>query len=63
MSSQNCLLLYPKGVYELLGVSNTKLWELRQRDDFPKPRNVDGKTVMFLRKEIEEWASAIPQGE
>lgn len=54
------LLLYPKAVAELLGVGTTKFHDIKKRPDFPKARNVDGKTPMYLRKEIEDWSNSLP---
>ncbi|BCA93800.1 hypothetical protein TUM19329_01610 [Legionella antarctica] len=51
------LLLYPNEARNLLGVRTTKFYELVKLPDFPKPRNPLGKRPMYLRKEIEDWAS------
>ena len=51
------LLLYPNEARKLLGVQTTKFYEFVKLPDFPKPRNPLGKRPMYLRKEIEEWAT------
>lgn len=62
MRNLNGLLLYPKAAAELLGIGTTKFHELKKRPDFPKARDVDGKTSMYVRKEIEEWSNSLPKG-
>jgi predicted DNA-binding transcriptional regulator AlpA len=53
------ILLYPKHAQKVLGVGPTKFYELVKLSDFPKPRNPLGKRPMYLRKEIEDWASSL----
>lgn len=51
------ILLYPRQVQKLLGIGATKFYELVKLPDFPKPRDLLGKRSIYLRKEIEDWAS------
>lgn len=51
------ILIYKIGVEKFLGISKTKYYEIVKLPDFPKARNIDGKTSMYLTKEIEEWAN------
>lgn len=53
------LLLYPKQAQRLLGVGTTKFYELIKLPDFPRPRNPLGKRPMFVRQELETWASGL----
>lgn len=53
------ILLYPKQAQKLLGIGTTKFYELVKLSDFPKSRNPLGKRPMYLRKEIEVWASSL----
>lgn len=51
------IFLYPKQAADLLGVGATKFYELNKLSDFPKPRNPLSKRPMYIRQELEEWAS------
>ena len=53
------LLVYPKHAQEILGVGTTKFYELNKLSDFPKTRNPLGKRPMYIRKEIEDWATGL----
>ncbi|MFW2534430.1 MULTISPECIES: helix-turn-helix transcriptional regulator [unclassified Legionella] len=53
------LLLYPKQAQKFLGVGTTKFYELIKLPDFPRPRNPLGKRPMFVRQELETWASGL----
>lgn len=58
------ILLYPHHVQKLLGIGSTKFYELVKLPDFPKPRNLfGGKRSVYLRTEIEVWASNLAQTE
>lgn len=50
------LLIYRKKAEEILGVGTTKFYELMKIPGFPKPKIIDGKRPMFLRKDVEDWA-------
>jgi len=46
----------------ILGVSRDKLWELRKRSDFPKPRRIPGTQVIgYLESEIDAWLQGLEQ--
>lgn len=51
------LLLYPKQAANLLGVGTTQFYELNKLPTFPKSRNPLGKRPMYIRHEIEAWAT------
>lgn len=61
MDNEEPLLLYPQDARNLIGVKNTKFYELAKLPDFPKPRNPLGKRPMYLRKEIEDWVNGLPE--
>jgi predicted DNA-binding transcriptional regulator AlpA len=42
-----------------LGVSRAGAYRLRARSDFPKPMALEGVGVVFLRAELEKWASGL----
>lgn len=56
---QESIFLYPKQAQQFLGVGTTKFYELIKLPDFPKPRNPLGKRPMFVRKELESWATSL----
>jgi predicted DNA-binding transcriptional regulator AlpA len=53
------LLIYRKKAEEILGVGTTKFYELMKLPTFPKPKIVDGKRPMYLRKDVEDWALSL----
>ncbi|CAM3001219.1 helix-turn-helix transcriptional regulator [Legionella worsleiensis] len=58
------ILLYPNQAQKLLGIGTTKFYELVKLPDFPKPRNLfGGKRSVYLRNEIEEWATNLAKTE
>ena len=39
-------------VLHILGVSNSTLWRMIRRDDFPKPVQISARRVGFLSSEV-----------
>ena len=50
------LLLYVKQLADLLGVSDSSVYELIQEDGFPSLRI--GKRIVIPKEELREWISA-----
>ena len=50
------LLLNVKQLADLLGVSDSSVYELIQEDDFPSPRI--GKRIVIPKEELREWITA-----
>lgn len=50
------LLLNVKQLADLLGVSDSSVYELIQEDDFPSLRI--GKRIVIPKEELREWISA-----
>ena len=63
MRDEKSLLIYPRDAQKLLGVGTTKFYELVRLPSFPRPKNLQGKRPMFLRSELIEWASNLPNDE
>lgn len=53
------LLVYPKQVYELLGISQAKFSEIRKLPGFPKPVRPAMKRTMYVRAQIEAWVKSL----
>ena len=54
------LLLNVKQLAELLGVSDSSVYELIQKDDFPSLRI--GKRIVIHKEELRKWISAHTKG-
>ena len=54
------LLLNVKQLAELLGVSDSSVYELIQEDDFPTLRI--GKRIVIPKEELRKWISAHTKG-
>ena len=54
------LLLNVKQLAELLGVSDSSVYELIQKDDFPSLRI--GKPIVIPKEELRKWISAHTKG-
>ena len=54
------LLLNVKQLAELLGVSDSSVYELIQKDDFPSLRI--GKRIVVPKEELRKWISAHTKG-
>ena len=54
------LLLNVKQLAELLGVSDSSVYELIQEDDFPSLRI--GKRIVIPKEELRQWISAHTKG-
>ncbi|MDY3019597.1 MAG: helix-turn-helix domain-containing protein [Oscillospiraceae bacterium] len=54
------LLLNVKQLAELLGVSDSSVYELIQKDDFPSLRI--GKRIVIPKEELRKWISAHTKG-
>ena len=54
------LLLNVKQLAELLGVSDSSVYELIQKDDFPSLRIV--KRIVIPKEELRKWISAHTKG-
>lgn len=54
------LLLNVKQLAELLGVSDSSVYELIQEDDFPSLRI--GKRIVIPKEELRKWISAHTKG-
>lgn len=54
------LLLNAKQLSELLGVSDSSVYELIQEDDFPSLRI--GKRIVIPKEELRKWISAHTKG-
>ncbi len=57
------MLVYPHDVKKLLGIGTTKFYEIAKLPGFPKPRELDGKRNVYLRKEIEDWVNSLAKTE
>lgn len=49
-------------VCRLVGLSRTTVWRLSRSPDstFPVPRKLTGKSIGWLRTEVEEWLRSRP---
>ena len=47
-------------VLERIGVSNTTLWRMEGRGDFPARRRISPNRVGWLASEVEAWIQARP---
>ena len=54
------LLLNVKQLAELLGVSDSSVYELIQKDDFPSLRI--GERIVIPKEELRKWISAHTKG-
>ena len=54
------LLLNVKQLAELLGVSDSSVYELIQKDDFPSLRI--GKRIVIPKEELRKWISVHTKG-
>ena len=54
------LLLNVKQLADLLGVSDSSVYELIQEDDFPSLRI--GKRIVIQKEELRKWISAHTKG-
>lgn len=54
------LLLNAKQLADLLGVSDSSVYELIQEDDFPSLRI--GKRIVIPKEKLQEWISAHTKG-
>jgi excisionase family DNA binding protein len=45
---------------ERLGINRQSLYNLTNRDDFPKPKKV-GRTSLWPEKELDEWRARHPK--
>ena len=52
------IFLTSKKVCEILGVSSTTLWRLRQKSAFPKGIKVSSTKTLFKYEEVKSWADS-----
>ncbi len=50
-------------VAALVSLSPASIQKLVRDDEFPKPRQLSGRRVAWLVREVNEWAEARPQSE
>jgi len=51
-------LLRKKEVMEVLGVKNTKFWQITQDPTFPRPINLGPRMPAWSRNEIQKWIAS-----
>ena len=56
MANEAPILLRTRDVMRLVGLSRTRLHELRKAGEFPPARRVGARTVAWLRTDVEAWA-------
>ena len=59
MSEQERLVRQQE-VFDRTGLSRTSVWRLEKAGEFPKRRQIIGKTVAWVESEIVEWIQARP---
>ena len=52
-------LLTISGVVEMLGISRTTLWRLRQNGSFPSPTKLSMRSPRWKAEEIRQWFDSI----
>lgn len=52
------IFLTTKRVCEILAVSSTTLWRLRQKSAFPKGIKVSSTKTLFKYEEVKSWADS-----
>lgn len=45
---------------QAFGLNRTRVWSLVRRGQFPAPRQITPKRVVWLREEVDQWACQIP---
>lgn len=56
---QKSFLIHAREAQEIIGVANTRFYELVKRSDFPKPTREITKRPMYFREEIEDWVRGL----
>ena len=46
-----------KTVFDMVGLSDTTIWRMERKGDFPKRKQLSVNRVAWLQSEIEEWMS------
>lgn len=54
----NIQLLNKAEVGKLTSLSNTTLWRMEGRGDFPKRKKISTNRVAWLQSEVEEWIAS-----
>lgn len=54
------VLLDLQTVAQVVALSESTVQELVRQDDFPKPRQMSGRRVGWLLREVEAWAESRP---
>ena len=47
--------LSPKETAQYLGISIATLWRFMKRNDFPKPKRLTGRTIRFLKSDLDAY--------
>lgn len=54
------IILRPKEVAHLIGLSRTQIWNLEQRGEFPKRKRLGARATGWTREDIEQWVAERP---
>jgi len=54
----NNRLLRPRALAEILGITVTTIWRMRQRGDLPEPIRISPGAVGWREADIEAWITA-----
>ena len=60
-NNSNPRILRCKEVIYKTGLSRTTLWRRITAGDFPKPRSLGGKSIGFLKSEVDDWLNSLPK--
>ncbi|MGG7048930.1 MULTISPECIES: helix-turn-helix transcriptional regulator [unclassified Campylobacter] len=56
MQKQSKEYLTPKETAEYLNISYTTLWHFKnERPDFPKPRQLTSRTILYVKSELDDY--------
>ena len=55
MSTDNQLVLDLRGVIELTTLSQSTIYEMAKKGEFPKQRRIGSNRVVWLRSEVVAW--------
>lgn len=47
--------LTPKELMAYLNISESTLWRFQKNPEFPKPRRLTARTLLFLKNEVDEY--------
>lgn len=60
LKEKNFVLVTPKQVCVLLGISNTTLWRLTRNDDrFPRGIKITNRKTLFRYSDLITWANSL----